>query len=390
MTRNFTRLLLLLLPLAGCAVHIPQPSPYTDLQIPAAAPAEAQLLDVAIGQFTFEPPRKDGAPDPQRSDIRKMEARYMPVMLRHALTAAATWGEVHVLPETGRGHDVRIIGEILESEPHTLRLRIGVFDATGAEWFERIYTEHVGIEVHGDNSIGVNDPFDSLYNRIANDMLIYVRDNLDAATIAGIRQTAELQFGNAFAPDVYGGYLATDRKGITRVTRLPPASDPAVMHLARIHQRDRAFQEVLQQHYVDFAREIGASYFEYRRQGFRELQDLQAQQRKARNEVVGGAIWLGVAVATSNIDDAVATVAATTAAVAGAMQVVNGVRIYAAATPLADELAESFAGDVRTEVVTLDEDVVTLSGSTESIYGQWKEILGELFREDRSLAVPAE
>lgn len=390
MTRNFIHVLLLVLPLAGCAVHIPDPTPYTDLQVPAFAPDEALLLDVAIGQFTFEPPMKDGAADQQLGAIRKAESRYMPVMLRHALTHAASWGEVHVLPETGRSHDVRVDAEILASEPHTLSLRVNVSDATGAEWFERVYTEHVGVEVHGANSIGVNDPFDGLYNRVANDMLAHVRGKLDAAALAGIRQTAELQFGNAFAPDVYGAYLATDRKGISSVARMPPANDPAVTHLAQIHQRDRAFQDLLQQHYVGFAREVSDSYFAFRRQGFRDLQDLQRQQRAARNDVVGGAIWLGIAVATSNIDDAVVTIAATTAAVAGAVQLAGGVRAYTNADQFDDELAESFAGDVATEVVTLDQDLVTLSGSAESIYAQWKEILGELFREDRNLAAPVE
>lgn len=390
MTRKFTRILLLLLPLAGCAVHIPAASPYTSLQVPTAAPAEAQLLDIAISQFTFEPPMKDGATDLQLADIRKLEARYMPVMLRHTLMQTQAWGGVYVLPEASAGHDLRIIGEILDSQPHTLALRIAVFDATGTQWFERLYTEHVGEEVHGDNSIGVNDPFDGLYNRIANDLLVYARENLANARLATIRQTAELQFGKEFAPEVYGGYLAEDRKGISSVVRMPAASDPAVVHLEQIRQRDRAFQEVLQQHYVDFARGISDSYFEYRRLGFQELQELRSQQRAARNDVVMGGLLLGVAVATSNIDDAVATVAATGAAVAGAVQVVNGVRNYSTQSPLLDELAESFAGDVITEVVTFDEEVVTLSGSTESVYAEWKAILRELFREDRALAAPAE
>ncbi len=390
MTRISTLLLCFALPLAGCAVHIPSPSPYTSLQVPAAAPAEAQLLDIAIPQFTFDPPVKDAASDPQLAGIRKMEARYMPVMLRHTLMQTGAWGGIYVLPEAGRSHDLRIDGEILESESHTLRLRIHVSDATGTPWFEHIYTEHVGEEVFGANSIGVNDPFDSLYNRIANDLLAHVRNNLDAAAIADIRQAAELQFGNAFAPDLYGQYLVTNRKGISRVARMPPANDPAVLHLERIRRRDLAFQEVLQQHYVDFAGGITDSYFEYRRQGFRELQQLRAQQRNARNDVVMGGLLLGVAVATNNIDDAVATVAATGAAVAGAVKVVEGVRNYSTENPLLDELAASFAGDAITEVVTLDEDVVTLSGSTESIYAEWKEILGELFREDLSLTQPPE
>lgn len=391
MTRNFTRvLILLLLPLSGCAVHIPQPSPYTNLQVPVAASAEAQLLDVVIGQFSFEQPVKDGVPDIPLADIRKAESRYMPVMLRHSLTQAGAWGAVHVLPETGPAHDVHVEGEILESEPHTLRLRIAVYDASGRQWFENIYTEHVGVEVHGDSALGVNDPFDGLYNRVANDMLLYMQQELDPAAIASVQQLADLQFGKEFAPEVYGAYLTLDRKGLASVTRMPPANDPAVRHLGQIRQRNSAFEEVLQQHYVDFAREISASYFQFRRQGFRELQDLQRQQKDARNDIVGGAILLGVAAATSNIDSTLTTIGTAATAVAGAAMVRRGVSNYDSNTPFLDELAESFSGEVATEVVTLDEDVITLSGSTESIYSQWKDILRELLSDDRNLTAPAE
>ena len=390
MTRISILLFCLVLPLAGCAVHIPKPSPYTNLQTPAAPPAEVQLLDVAIAQFSFEPPQKDGVPDAQLAEIRKAEGRYMPVMLRYSLTQAGMWGAIHVLPEAGPGHDVRVESKILESEPHTLSLRVAVYDASGARWFENIYTEHVGDEVHGDNALGVNDPFDGLYNRVANDMLLYVQQNLDPGAIASIHQLAELQFGSEFAPDVFGGYLAEDRKGLLSVSRMPPANDPAVTHLNQIRQRNSAFEEVLQQHYVDFVREISDSYFQFRRQGFRELQDLQRQQKAARNDIVGGAVLIGVAVATSNIDSTLTTIGSAATAVAGARKVVRGVSNYDRNTPFLDELAASFSGEVATEAVALDEEVVTLSGSTESIYAQWKEILRELLMEDRSLTAPAE
>src|SRR5690606_37160496 len=120
---------------------------------------------------------------------------------------AGAWGAVHVLPETDGSQNLRVEGEILNAESHTLKLRIRVVDATGAQWFNQIYTEHVGTSVLGDDAIGVNDPFDGLYNRVANDMLSHARANLDAADIAQIRQVAALQFGNTFAPEVYGSCL---------------------------------------------------------------------------------------------------------------------------------------------------------------------------------------
>ena len=389
MTRNAVLIFCcILLPLAGCAVHIPRATPYTSLELQPSAVAEAQLLDVAIGQFTFEPPLlKRGTPDLQVATIRKAESRYMPVMLRHTLQQSGAWGEIHVLPLGDRSHDLRVEGEILESESHTLSLRISVFDATGARWFENIYTEHVGAAVHADDALGVNDPFDGLYNRIANDMLEQARQR-DAASISAIRQVARLQLGNEFAPEVYGTYLVIDDDDIATLTRLPPANDPVVAHLDQIRQRDRAFQDVLQQHYVDFTRNISDSYFEYRRQSFRELQELQRQQKEARGDIIEGAVLLGVAGATTNIDDALATIGAATAAVAGAAKIVRGVSNYSTDTPFLAELDESFSNDVVSEVATLDEDVVLLSGSVDSIYAQWKDILRELLHEDRRQQEP--
>lgn len=377
---------LLLLACTGCAVHVPQASPYTSLETAPDSVAETQLLDVAIAQFSFDPPQYRGKPDLQLIAVRAAESRYMPVMLRHALTESGAWGEIHVLPVADRSHDLRVEGEILDSESHTLRLRMTVSDASGALWFERIYTEHVGAAVHGEDALGVNDPFDGLYNRVANDMLHEVQQR-DASVIRALRNLAELQFGNEFVPDIYSPYLATNRKGITSVTHMPPPNDPAVEHLRRIRQRDRAFQDLLQRHYVDFARSIAGSYYEYRRQSYRELQELRRQQTAARNDIVGGAVLLGVAVATSNIDDALATVGSATAAVVGVAKIVNGVTSYSPDSPFLVELEESFSGDVVDETIMLDEEVVLLSGSVESLYEQWKDILRALFREDRNLPV---
>ena len=99
------------------------------------------------------------------------------------------------------------------------------------------------------------------------------------------------------------------------------------------------------------------------------------------------AVLLGVAVATSNIDDALATVGSAPAAVAGVAKIVNGVTSYSPDSPCLVELEESFSSDVVEETIMLDEEVVLLSGSVESLYEQWKDILLALFREDRNLPV---
>ncbi|MDY6984266.1 MAG: hypothetical protein SV422_14365, partial [Pseudomonadota bacterium] len=85
---------------------------------------------------------------------------------------------------------------------------------------------------------------------------------------------------------------------------------------------------------------------------------------------------------------ALATIGSATTAVVGVAKVVSGVRNYSTDSPFLGELEESFSNDVVSETIAFDEDVVILSGSVESLYEQWKDLLRELFREDRSLPVP--
>jgi hypothetical protein len=371
--------------LAGCAVHIPESSPYTDLAVSSTPTEEELLLDVAIGLFSFDPPMQEkGRPDLQRNDILTAEARYMPVMLRHTLALGKTWGEIYVLPAISSDHDVQVEARIVEASAHTLELAVTVRDATGKEWFERGYTEHVGDNVYGDQSIGVDDPFQGIYNRIANDMLAYVHNSLDEQKLTTIRNTAELKFGNEFAPQVYGQYLQTD-DAIVQALRMPPANDPTVLHLREIRQRDRAFQGLLQDHYIAFATQVADNYYEYRRQSFRELQDLQSQQREARGDVIDGALWLGAAAAIGNIDGALGVATSAGAAVVGAVKVGRGIMAYPDRSFFIDEVTESFATEVVTQTVELDEEVVILSGSAEEVYGEWKDILRALFVEERGL-----
>ena len=49
------------------------------------------------------------------------------------------------------------------------------------------------------------------------------------------------------------------------------------------------------------------------------------------------------------------------------------------------ELAESFENGIAPQVIALDDKVITLTGSVEEQYEQWKEILNELYAEEMGL-----
>lgn len=375
----------LLLLLCGCVVHLPEPSAYKDLQRPETVTEEALLLDIGISPFVSDAGTEED--DPALADIRRAESRYMPVVLQHTFQETGHWGEINVLPDAEHHYDVGISGRIIESNSHTLRLEVTVHDASGSQWFRRRYTEYVGNNVYGDHSLGVNDPFQGLYNRIANDLLLYRQEELTDADIARLRQTAQLRFGMRFAPALYQPYLQIDRRGTMSVVALPPLNDPVHARILEISGRDREFHSALQRHYFNYARSISDTYFDYRRFSYLQVKDLHDQQSQARGNLIEGVFWLGVAAATADIDNAFGSTVSTVAALGGAGKLYQGVAGYPSSDGALEELSESFANDVQTEVVELDQDVIILTGSVEELYAQWQDILNRMYEEDRGLQV---
>jgi hypothetical protein len=364
----------------GCAVHIPTATEWSELETEQQRP-DTQLLDVGVVQFI--PPEDTGdAVAADEATIGRAEARYMPVMLQYSLQQSGNWGSVNVLPQIDASWDVNVTGRILESSPHTLRLEITVTDASGREWYSQRYSEYVGDNVYGDTSLGVNDPFQGLYNRIANDLAAYLETQLSPADTSQIRQLSALQFGRQFLPAHYARFVETNRRGVSSVKGLPAGDDPINALMAGARIRDRAFHEVLQQHYFDYARELAVPYFQYRRAGFRELRDLHEQQTEARNQMLAGALWVGIGVATADVDSLLSTTASTAMILKGGSDLLAGMSTFPEESEFMAEITESFANDESVETIDLDDRVVILSGSVEEIYGEWRRILGDMLVEE--------
>ena len=72
------------------------------------------------------------------ADVRKAEARYMPLRLKQALETSGFWGAVRVVPSS-HVVDVRVAGAIHKSNGKKLELDIRAVDAMGMEWLSRRY-----------------------------------------------------------------------------------------------------------------------------------------------------------------------------------------------------------------------------------------------------------
>ena len=159
--------------IAGCMVQDQRPVPPVIAQKATAEIPQDELLDVGIHMFDPNIPQDPAEQEKRRiyPDVRKAEARYMPVLLRDTLEGTGQWGQVRVLPGESSTSDVNVDTRILESDGRQLQLAVTVSDATGRPWFKKNYEALADPRAYKDVGVKPRDPFDNVYATIANDLL---------------------------------------------------------------------------------------------------------------------------------------------------------------------------------------------------------------------------
>lgn len=372
-----------LLALAGCSTQTVKTTSITPMVVDNTPVPEDELLDVGIG--IFDPGLDDIDGNREKltfADVRMAETQYSSWQLSKTLQNTGNWGVVRVLPHDLSTSDLAVRGTILQSDGETMRLHVNVTDATGRTWIDKEYEEVISRFSYDPRQRRNGDAFQGLYNRIANDMLNYRKRNLKREELVNIRTVARLQFAKSFAPEALDGYLETDRRGTISVKRLPAANDPLLARIDSIRERDYLYVDALQDYYGNFVREMEGPYTEFRRLSYEEVMKydkLKAQAR--RNMILGVASILGGLAATQSSNAAV-NYAAFGGLIGGGFLIKDAFNRGDEAQFQVESLAElgnSLGEDITPKRIELDERVITLSGSVEDQYAQWREILADMY-----------
>lgn len=383
---------LLLALLAGCNSTTVKTTRQAPVQPESAGPVpESMLLDVGINLFH---PGTDGLSDQDLEtiypEVRQAEARYFPTLLATTLQNTGSWGVVRVIPDRRSEMDLFVDGRILQSDGEVLKLEVTVQDSAGKAWFTRTYEESASKYAYDKELSRTIDPFQGLYNRIASDMAAF-RSQLTPSQAANLRTITELRFAERFAPEVYSGYLSKDGRGRYSVVRLPAENDPLLQRLRRIRERDNLFVDTLQDHYAAYAAKMRSPYLQWRQESYSEIQMLNEARASSRRRVVGGALAVlgGIAamVAGGSSDNpglqTLGTMGGLVGIGAGAMLVKSGLDRNAEAKLHLEslkEIAASLDADIQPHRMELEDRTVTLSGTVDQQYTQWREILQEMYR----------
>lgn len=340
----------------------------------------AELLDVVVTRF--DPGVPESLKDQQKDNIfpavREAEANYIPQALRQTLDATGYWGTVRVLPAATPGAELVVTGKILRSDGEKLKVQVQARDVTGRAWFERSYEETAAELSYTDRAVSGVDPFQDLYARIANDLLAE-RRKLSAAQMLEIQRVADLRFAADLAPARFDGYLKQDKSGRYSVARLPPEGDPIVQRVADIRERDDLLVDTLDAHYAAFRQNMQPAYQEWRKSSYTEViaQRELSRQGLAR-KLLGAVAVVGGVIAMAGADNAGTAAAGSLGVGAGIFMIQSGIAKSAEAKLHAEaikELNQSINDDVAPRVVELEGKTVTLSGSAQEQYEQWRKML---------------
>ena len=402
MRRNgaFTAFVLLALLAAGCSTTTVRTTQH-QVALKSAVPIpEDQLLDVGISIFDPGVDGKQQEQDAPSAAIRRAEARYMPYRLMQTLQRTGNWGVVRVIPDKRSQMNLWLDGKILKSDGAELQLEITATDASNRVWLHKTYTEQASKYAYDSNLKGNGeDPFQGLYNRIANDLLQYRQASVSADDVRSLRTITDLRFARDFAPQAFDQYISQDGSGRYVIKRLPASNDPLLTRIHRIRERDYMFVDTLQDYYGTFVREMDAPYQDWRKQSYGEILKRDELHKQATARGLGAVlVGLGTVAAiitgcgANNVYAANACNLGAIAGAAGTYYLGKSALDKGAEAKLheqsLEELSRSLNSEIQPHTLQLQDRTVTLSGTVDQQYAQWRQILKEMY-DNETGATPA-
>jgi hypothetical protein len=380
---RWTAAAIALLLLSGCVSHTVKRVDTTPPRQSSELLPEEQLLNVGVLHFDenvpddWEQRERDGI----MPEVRRAEARFMPYLLKNTLETTASWGAVRVLPRYSNAVDVVVTGTLVESHGETLKLDVAVRDSTGRQWYQRRYAHQASRYSYDEDAPENLDPFQTLYNEIANDMLTF-RETLTPQQVGQIRATSEMRFAREFAPDMFENYVV-EKNGRYEIARLPAEDEPMMARVGRIRDREYLFIDTLDEHYANFVRDMRPAYTSYREHSYEEAVALREMRESARNRtLVGAAAIVSGVVGAYRSETQLGRGLSHLGIFGGAYLLKSGLdrreeaRLHAFTL---QELGASLERGLTSSIIELDDRTYTLTGTVDEQYEQWRGILRDMY-----------
>ncbi len=359
------------------------------------------VLDPGIPESTEEQSNQGIWPE-----LRKSESVWAAFKLKEWMHRYNQFDSIVVSADASVSADVYLIGRINRSDGETMRIDYQVVDATGDIWLPDMSDSHrVEIGWHQRHEGTGQDPFDPLYNEIADTVYEALKDRGKAhvekleresrrknqedrrlTDLERIAATRDLAFARFLSPREFGDALVATN-GRYEIQYLPETEGSDWARINSIQVREDDFAKVIEKYYEEFANTIKDEYAQWQRDSFPIARELRLAKRNRALQGVAGAVLVAAAVA-AEIDGAAADGDGSAqlgtrmgAALGGSLLVssfVNNERRKVAVAEI-NELGGSLHNSLRPTRVDLDGKVVTLTGTVHDQFTQWRTMLTEMY-----------
>ena len=342
---------------------------------------EEQLLDVGI--LIFDPNLPEEDQEFIFPEIRKAEARYIPYHLKATLEDTGFWGGVWVLPEKSEAMDLIVGGRIEVSNGLKVAVRIGVWDVTGREWMNKVYETTVSRSAYSQQRDYSQDPYQSFYNKIANDLL-KIRNSLSSPELRRISEIGDLRFAAELVPGVYSDYLMQDEKDIFSAKRLPSENDEMMGRIQNVKEREFVLVDTLNEYYAKLYQDISVPYENWRKLSREEMLTYEDLKRSAlKRQLLGAAAILGAIAYEGNSQT---SSYAKQAALYGGIEVIkSGFGMSAEAKVHKESLKElgtSFDTQAKPLIIEIEGQTLRLTGTAQEKFLEWRTLLKQIYTEE--------
>lgn len=385
----FKIMVLALLVVTGCvsaAVDKVTSSTMLPLDTPSRAYPVETLLDVGI------PTLNDGLyltddNDTVFPEVRYAEAIYFSNQLGKVLEKSGAWGAIRVTPNSDVIMDLYVTGTIYQSDGETMDLDIVAIDSSGKQWFSKRYKQTTGKYAYDRRLKSLGDPFENLFIRIANDLLRY-REKLSDKQATELRTISELRFAKKFSPEAFDNYIEENRKGVLSIARLPAENDSILQRVRKIRERDYLYIDTMQDYYDGFSQQMHLAYQDFRRASYDSVVRARQLNQQGTKQIIGGigAILAGI-YGRTQARSSIADDAGIATAAVGGFVLKAGLDKKQKAAEMNETVAEmgsSLEAEIAPQVIELEDRTVTLTGTVQSQYQQWQELLGKIYQQERA------
>lgn len=322
----------------------------------AGQPAEERLVDV--GLLIFDP----GIPADKSShsklgifpEIRKSEAKYMPVILREAFLESGEWGVVRVLPDALESSELLVTGRIVHSDGLRLELLIQARDATGQQWLDKTYT---GNTKPADYPVKIpGDPYLEVYRQVVDDLQAVLQKK-SSMQLRTMREIALMRYASGLAPEVFSTYLTQTPEGVYNLQRFPAEGDPMLARVLRIRNQEYLFIDTVDEQYARLGEEMAPTYNLWRQFGAEQALYKETFHERVNNRESKGR----------------------RGSFAALEQTYNTYKMSKMHEQDLDELALGFNNEVAPTVMEVSGTVFKLNGTLDTQYTEWRDILRRIF-----------